>query len=265
MPRLFQVLSTAALIAGAACTSAVAGLAPTMFGVASFGPFSTQMLYAIDPATGASTAIGSTGLTQINDIAYDAINNRMYALTTGADLYTINLSTGQASPVAFRAATLPEGGLAFSAATGLISASSASLLAVNSLTAETTVIGSLGSDTLDLSGLTFTASGALLGYAKNGANADTLVSIDPATGLATTLATLNTASTSGVGGLAFNPFNGRSYLTDSANLYTVDAISGTSLVGSLGAAGFSGIAFIPSPAAAAVAGMGLLAASRRRR
>lgn len=265
MSRMFPILSVAALAACAVSAPALAGLSPTMYGVASFGSFSTQTLYAINPATGATTAIGSTGLTQINDIAYDAISNRMYALTTGADLYTINLSTGQATPVAFRAATLPEGGLAFSAASGLISASSTSLLSVSALTGETTAIGSLGNDTLDLSGLTFTASGTLLGYAKNGAAADSLVSIDLATGLATALRSLSTASTSGVGGLAFNPFNGRTYLTDSANLYTVDPTFGTSLVGSLGVAGFSGIAFIPTPAAALVAGMGLVVASRRRR
>jgi len=54
-------------------------------------------------------------------------------------------------------------------------------------------------------------------------------------------------------------------LVSSASLFSVNADTGAaSLIGSHGVSGFSGLAFVPAPGAAALLGLGVLIAVRRR-
>ncbi len=58
-----------------------------------------SILKSIDPATGATTMIGATGVPDLGSgLAYDSVNGILYALAFNGNLYTINVSTGVATP-----------------------------------------------------------------------------------------------------------------------------------------------------------------------
>jgi hypothetical protein len=254
--RLF-IVPVLAAAAAASCVDA------SLVGVGNFGPFSQQSLYAIDPATGAATLIGNTGLVNINDVAWDAASGRLLAYTTAADLYELNFSTGAATLLAARAGTVPEGSLTVDAGGGLFTTNADVLCTLNRATGALAPIGVLGLNDNDISGIAF-VGGRLFGYAKNGTAADTLVEINPATGQGVSIGALATLSGASVGGLAFD--GSTLFLTDSANLFSVDPLTATAtLIGAHGVGGFSGLAFIPAPSTAGLLAFAGLAAARRRR
>lgn len=256
-----------AAIAAAVAASAGSALAQgVLYGVASFSSFGIQSLYSIDPATGAATLVGSTGLRQISGLDWDSANNRLVALTGSGDQFVINTASGASSLLVDAAFGVPEGSVAF-----------------NNGTAYTAIFDNLHSWTgaawqqlgpsglapgADISGLDFgldRGAAVLLGLATNGAGSDTLVSFDPATGAGTVIGPTGTNAGS-VGGLAYGFLGSAWYMTDGAALYSLDVATGAaSLVGAHGVGGFSGLAFVPTPGAAALLGLGAVLAVRRRR
>lgn len=254
-----------------ACVVAMtAGLSASAFGqlygVAEFTNFGTMGLYSIDASTGDATLIGSTGLRQIVDIAYDRRIGVMYALTSGSDLYTLDLATGAATLIGAVNTVTSEGGLTFGVS-GLLASNADQLVSVSTLNGAQSMIGAISGPDNDISGLAFDAAGGLFGYAKNGDLNDSLVRIDAATGAASTVATFDFSSFWSVGGLAFDANAGEMYLHTGDILYSVDAASGALTLRGRDSTtvGFSGIAFIPSPGASLVAVAGVLLAGRRRR
>lgn len=252
-----------AAIAAAVAASAGSALAQgALYGVASFSTFGIQSLYSIDPATGAATLVGSTGLRQISGLDWDSTNNRLVALTGSGDQFVINTASGASSLLVDATFGVPEGSVAF-----------------NNGTAYTTIFENLHAWTgaawqqlgpsglapgADISGLDFGADG-LLGLVTNGAAPDQLVSFNLATGAATVIGPTGTNAGS-VGGLAYGFLGSAWYMTDGAALYSLDAATGAaSLVGAHGVGGFSGLAFVPTPGAAALLGLGAMLAVRRRR
>ncbi|MFM9959546.1 MAG: hypothetical protein ACKVZJ_15930 [Phycisphaerales bacterium] len=250
-----------AVIAAAAATSASAG---TIYGVSTYAPFAPAGLYAIDTGTGAATLIGSTGVDRINGIAWNPGNNTMYAYSFDGELYTLNLTTGAATFVADQPVIVPEGDIAI-APTGAFHITDANELSIlNGVTAAITPIGLMGTAADDVSGLIFGGNGSLYGYAKNGAASDTLVSLNPGTGAATTIGNLGFNANLNVGGLTFGA-DGVMYLTDGATLFSVNPNTGAStFIGSHGTSQFSGLA-VPAPGVGALAGLVMLGAARRRR
>ncbi len=243
------------------CTGTAA--AAPLVGVAPFGGFGSQALYSIDPTTGTSTLIGDTGLAEINGLAWDG--STLYAFTTDADLYAVDLTTGAAALVGSNDAIVPEGGMTFGAGTAY-TVDVDELTTVDLATGGLSFVGSLGPAANDVSGLAYADGEApvIYGYSLNGDLEDTLVAIDPTTGVATTIGGTGLDATN-VGGLDVDPMGGALYLTDGGSLFTVDTGTGaTTLVGDLGLAGFSGIAFVPAPGSVALlCGAGLLARRRR--
>ncbi|MDX2131206.1 MAG: hypothetical protein SFY69_04040 [Planctomycetota bacterium] len=240
----------------------------TLYGVSNFGNFRTQVLVQIDTTTGAATPVGDTGLERIADIAYDRGMGVMYALTTGADLYTLDLATGASTLVASNTGVLPEGGLTFDASMGrLLANSSTDLLGVHTATAARTTIGAFNTTDTDVSGLAFDASGRLLGLAKNGTLSDTLLSIDLSTGQATLVGDTGVSSAASVGGLAF--YDGTLFMSDGGALWSLDAATGAATYigahGVVAVTDVSGIAFIPAPGAGALLALAGVVVSRRRR
>ncbi len=74
----------------------------TLYGTVIFGPGFPSELHTLDPAIGTHTFIGLTGVGPISGIAYDVGAGIMYGIAGGpgpATLYTINLTTGQATVV----------------------------------------------------------------------------------------------------------------------------------------------------------------------
>lgn len=261
MNRLRSVLA-----AGIVAAAAVSANADLIVGVGNFGPFSVQSLYHIDPATGAATVIGSTGLANIADIAWNPATNTLFAYTSSADIYSINPFTGASTLVALQANTIPEGALTFSSTGQLFTSRNDQLFVLDSATAALTAVGgAMGAAADDISGLAFVGS-SLLGYSKNGANLDSLVQVDTTTGIASTVGSLGFDSALAVGGLAYSNATSTLYLSNGSALLSVNPLDGSStLIGAHGISGFSGLAVVPAPGTIVLALMGGLALSRRRR
>jgi DNA-binding beta-propeller fold protein YncE len=254
-----QVLVRLGLLALLTSTASAA----VLYGVGSYEPFASQSLYRIDAATGVATAVGNTGLSEINGIAWSEATQTLFAYTTDADLYRLNPATGAASLIAARSEIVPEGDIALGTGGAYVSFG-ADLARLNLATGALEIVGPFGDAANDVSGLAFDAAGALYGYSKNGLLGDTLLSIDPATGAASERGLLGIESTKAVGGLAFDPDNGGLYLTDHEALFLVDPATGNATpIGAHGVSGMSGIAFVPEPCAALFLLLPLLFWNRR--
>lgn len=252
----------AALAALCAAGVASAHAQGTLYGVATFSTFGTQSLYSINPATGAATLVGSTGLRQIAGLDWDAANNRLVALNGAGDQFEINPATGASTLIVDASFGVPEGSIAIANGTAFTTLFD-NLNSWNGA-AWQQVGPSLLAPGADISGLDFGGS-TLLGLATYGADADQLVSFDIATGAPTVIGATGTNAGS-VAGLAHAFLGGAWYMTDGASLYSLNTATGTaSLIGAHGLTGFSGLAFVPAPGAAALLSLGGLALARRRR
>ena len=56
-------------------------------------------LYTIDPNTGLATLVGAHGINELFSLAFDTLNNVLYADSTNGNLYTLNSGTGAATLV----------------------------------------------------------------------------------------------------------------------------------------------------------------------
>jgi hypothetical protein len=234
----------------------------TLYGVASFSNFGTQSLYAIDASTGAATLIGSTGLRQIAGLDYDDATGRLMALTVGGDQFSLNTSTGASTLSVDSNFSVPEGSITFAGGSAFTTLSD-NLHNWNGA-AWQQVGPSLLAPGADISGLDFGAT-QLLGLALNGAGADELVSFNLGTGAATVIGVTGT-NASTVAGLTSTTLGGLWYMTDGSTLYSLNTATGSATsIGAHGVAGFSGLAFIPSPSSLLVLGIAGLASTRRRR
>jgi hypothetical protein len=256
---MFRFLSLATLcIAGAGLASAQG----TLYGVASFSNFGTQSLYTIDASTGAATLVGSTGLRQIAGLDYDDATGRLMALTVGGDQFSLSTTTGAATLAVDSNFGVPEGSITFAGGSAFTTLSD-NLHNWNG-TAWQQVGPSLLAPGTDISGLDFGGT-QLLGLALNGAGVDELVAFNLGTGAATVIgATGTNAST--VAGLTSTTVGGLWYMTDGSTLYSINTATGSATsIGTHGVAGFSGLAFIPSPSSLLILGIAGLASTRRRR
>lgn len=240
------------------CTCSQAAL----FGVASFSPFGTQSLYAIDALSGAATLVGSTGLRQISGLSWDGANDRLVALTASGDQFAIDTASGASTLLVDGSFGVPEGSIAFRDGTPYTTLFDNLHQWTGS---EWSQIGSSGLVAgADISGLDF-GGGSLFGLALNGAGADALVSFNVNTGAATVIGSTGTNAAS-VAGLAYGFIGGAWYMTDGSSLYTLNTTSGTAtLVGAHGIGGFSGLAFVPAPGAVALLVLSGFIANRRRK
>lgn len=188
-----------------------------LFGLTnSTAPTNPNSLVAVDPSTGVSHLVGSTGLSSIieGDLARDPATGLLYGcynLSTGArQLFTLNTQTGAATPLT---ASLPgdPSALAF--------ASDGTLYAIDTSLGELLVVNKVTGATLS-SRLLNIALGSTAGMAVN-----------PATGV-------------------FYVADGESGGTD--KLYTLNPATGTlTAIGPTGLAdGLSGLTFVPEPEAA---------------
>jgi hypothetical protein len=87
-----------------------------------------------------------------------------------------------------------------------------------------------------------------------------------ATGAATLVGPL--LNSTNPNGLAYNAANGILYMVDNTtdNLYSMNLTTGeANIIGGLGSGNYLGLVWIPTPASAALLGLGGFAATRRRR
>jgi hypothetical protein len=253
-------------LAGVALAMAAATSNAQLFGVGNFSPTGVQNLYAIDASTGAATLIGSTGLRQISDIAYNPNANALLAHTVAGDIFTLNTLTGSATLLEDGATLVPESGFAILPTTGRrFTTIFDDLHASAAAPASWSSVGASGLNAFDVSGLAFDPSFRLFGLASNSTLADELVEFNLATGAATVIGATGTSSNA-TAGLTFNHATQQLLASDGANLFSIDRATGAStLIGAHGVTGFSGIAYIPAPGSVALLAVGSLAAARRRR
>lgn len=254
-------------LAGALALTGAGALAHAqLFGVGEFSPTGTQNLYSINPVNGAATLIGSTGLRQISDIAFDPNANALLAHTVAGDIFQLNTLTGAATLLADGATLTPESGFAILPTTGRrfttifddLHGSVAGPAAWSNL-------GASGLNSFDVSGLAFDPSLRLFGLVSNSTLADELVEFNLATGSATVIGATGTASVA-TAGLTFNHATQQLLASDGASLFSLDRTTGAAtLIGAHGVAGFSGIAYIPAPGSVALVIAGAVTCVRRRR
>ena len=215
----------------------------TLYGLNSGGASSTGrsagQLVTIDPATGATVAIGSLGLTSLSegDLAFDPTTGTLYGVSNEQDqfdrrLFTINTATGASTDL-------------------------------GNITRFGAIVNSS-----DFSAMAFTADGSLL---LLDTFMDRLYTVDKATAEVSAAVDLST-DLGGVAGMVFDRDAGTLYVADgsdaASNLYTLNPTSGTlTLIGPTGVAGgLSGLAFVvPEPTGLAVFGMAGVGLLRRRR
>jgi len=181
-------------------------------------------LFTINPATGASSLVGSTGLSNIleGDLAFDR---------TAGVIYGVYNSAGTNNEQLFR---------------------------VNPATGAATVVGTIPGAN-DPSALAFDSSGNLfeLDTQINSTNNSTLSRLDKNTGAVLSTVTLS-AKLGAIAGLAFDPTTGTLYAASGnfvSNLYTVNTTTGAlTLVGPTTGSpnGLAGLAFLPTGTTTAV-------------
>jgi hypothetical protein len=252
-------LRAAALIALA---TASASAAQGVYGIGNFDNFGTQTLYFVEPGVDSTITIGNTGLREVAGLEYDVANDRLLALDILGDLYSVDRTTGASTLMLNTGALITEGSVAVGSATYTTMFDDLHRLDGGAWVS----VGASGlTDTYDISGLEFDGTGNLFAVASNGDAADTLLRFDTLTGAALIVAEITGAASGGLGGLAFNHQTGAMYLTNGSMLYTLDLTSGAATAINSLAMGISGIAYVPSPSTAALAGVGMMLIAARRR
>ena len=186
-----------------------------LFGLTSFqGTPVPNALYQIDPVSGASTLVGSTGLTNIfeGDLAFNPVNGSLFGIEN------------------------------------VDSASNRSLFRIDVTTGVATIVGNISAPNGDLSAMAFDASGRL--FVIDTGNA-MLLNVDPTTAGINSSVSLS-MQLGARGGMAFDPTTGTGYVADGGNggtnsLYTIDISTGVlTLVGPTGIpSGLAGLTFSP--------------------
>jgi hypothetical protein len=207
-----------------------------LYGLATFGSNFPNSLVSIDPATGAATVIGDTGLDNIyeGDLDFDPTTGVLYGIQDAANapspprlLFTIDPSTGDA-----------------------------------------TAVGDVGGRG-DLSAMAFDSSGTL--FVLNTSD-DELLTVNKSTAAIVSSVNLSLAI-GALAGMDFHPATGTLYVVDGPpggtnSLYTLNPATGAlTFIGSTGLAqGLAGLAFlIPEPGSLSLAAIGAMAVFFRRR
>jgi len=247
------------------------GCAHTGAGTGSPGP---STLYTINPSTGAATAVGLMGITGCSGLAFDS-SGTLFAVginpsTSLESLFTVNLLTGAATLVGLSdqsSCGTPITDISFRPSDGTLFGYSAGCMGtINTSTGVFTDLGSCttaGNPTFpscdfpDGDGLAFSSSNVLF-YAEcchQGANKDTLYTINQGTGVASVLATISTppACSSSVAetGLAFDgagTLYGAVKCTGPTAFYLVTISTSTAALTAIGAtqSGTDGLAWTPA-------------------
>ena len=239
--------------------SASANLLGVDFDIQTPGPSST--LYQVNTATGATTVIGATGVSELIGLAVNSsgtiytINESEFTAANPSKLWILNPVTGAATLVGPTVVQLVEGDMTFNPVTGQLFAAddgNSNLFTINTATGAATLVGSFGASVNDVSALQF-INGIL--YALDvGASNDVFGSVNPTTGAFTPIG-LTGFNCIGFAGLAHDA-NGNTYLACPVNgineLFTVNLATGAAtLVGPLTGLNAN---FTPSGLAAPVTG-----------
>jgi hypothetical protein len=194
--KLYRVNTTtgAATEIGSLATPELQGLAikpstKELFGTIANANSST--FYRVSPTYGDASPIRIMPIANMRAIAF-ASNDDLYGATTTGRLYRINLTTGDTTYIG-TASGIIYAGLSFSPFTGRLYGSVRPpivnrdrIYTINSSTGVATLVGATG-DGLITPSIAFGPNGTLYGLKGNGAQTNTLLSIDTTTGTGTTI------------------------------------------------------------------------------
>jgi outer membrane protein assembly factor BamB len=239
---------------------AVAFAIVTLFLLTALAPSSSATLLAVDlftgnlnsinPANGAATLIGPTGLNSPIGISF-APNGTLYAFTLIGNLYTINPNTGASTLVtSVGVFSTGEGDIAFSPTGTLYEVGGANgtntdLFSINTTTGALTDIGTITTNSHDLSAAAFDSSGNLWVFDQAGSQ---LYRVSTATGAILATVNVNISGTGNVAGMSFNPANGTLYVgtgLGTNGLYTLNTTTGNLFPIGPSGINISGMAFTP--------------------
>ena len=260
---LAAIAMLSALVAGAG--------APAQAGLLGIG-FSDNKLYDISTVNGAPTNARFV-LSKVNMIAitstgtiYGASQGFPNDVPPGGSLYTIIESSGFPTHVAtLDKFIITEGDIAIDPTTDILYAvdGPGELFTINKTTGMGATVGNVGTN-LDLSAMAFDSGGNLYIVDSFG---PTLLKVNKANAAIISSVSLGSVNQE-IGGLAFDPTDGKLYLAagTTSNLYRVNPTTGSSLeLGPITApGGIGGLAFTPIPTPTRAATWGRLKSLYRR-
>ncbi len=237
-----------------------------------FAVDSSRNFYDVDMNTGAANLIGqiSANAGTTAGLAYDGSTGTLYLTSSSLDaLFTLDINTLTATLVGpYGDSGIVMHGLEWDSSTGTLYGASGggttngNFYTVSTATGVATFVGNNGLTSFTNLGYN-SATNSM--YATN-SGADSFYSVDVATGAATLIGPL--VNSTNPNGLAYNAANGIMYMVDNTtdNLYSMNLATGeANIIGGLGSGNYLGLVWIPTPASAALLGLGGLAAARRRR
>jgi hypothetical protein len=191
-------------------------------------------LYSIDLATGVATPIGPTGFEDVEGLAFDRHCETLFAVDDVTDrLLTCDTATGACTQVGDLGVDITDTGLAFADDISLYMSTDAPkaptrFFRVSRFNGAATPIGDQGQEVTGL------AAGPAGIFGLGGDSTDDLVQIDPVTGLATRIGSLETVEPSD-GGLDFDADGVLWGIEDAGlrhpgRLFTVDTATGRATV-----------------------------------
>lgn len=240
--------------------AAQAGITPagTLYGVDS-----SRALFSIDIATGVKTAIGtvSANAGTTAGMAYDPVSNTVFLTSTNNDsLYTLDLSTGNATLVGGYGSDVVMHGLEWDSSTGTLygaSSTPSSFYSISTATGAATLVGSIGFTSFNNLGYDSTNN---VMYMTN-SSTDSLYTINRASGAVTLVGAL--LGPTNPNGLAYAADLQTMFMVDNNTdtLYSLNLATGAAVtVGSTGAGNLLGLVYvaaIPEPATYALFALGL--------
>ncbi|MCA9287532.1 MAG: hypothetical protein KDA05_03050, partial [Phycisphaerales bacterium] len=236
-------------------SAAVAALAVAA-GTASAGTMyaisSSRVLYSVDINTGAVTELltVSSNASTTAGLAWDSSTQTMYLTSTGNDsLYTLNLTTGEATLVGAYGVPVVMHGLEYDSSTDTLYAASSTpnaLYRVDKNTGLATEIAQTGLTSFP--NLGYDSTNDVL-YGTSSGN-EGFYSVDRVTGAWSAIGPLfgGGATVTNPNALAYNPDNQTMYMLDNSqdNLYTIDLNTGfATVVGPNGSLNLLGLAYVP--------------------
>ncbi len=259
-------LLTVALVLAAGSTARASDLFGTEYA-------SSTPLYTVNQGSGAIASIGPSGIDNVGDLTSNPAAGQVWGVRiTSNELISFNTSTGAGTALTTITGARGITSLAYNPVSGRLygnesvsfsSVNTDILYEINPATGVATLVGPIGFG--NVFALAFGNNGLLYGVSDT---SDELISISTVSGAGSLI---GATGRTGIFDIAARPEDGVVFAADSgtSSLYTIDLGTGaTTLVGLYGSStNIAGLAFVPTPGAASVLGLGViaLAGSRRRR
>lgn len=218
------------------------GASPYLYGSGTGGN-----IYTVDRGTGASTLIGSSGLSGLSGLAFDPDTETLYGVDFTTDtLVTIDTNNGAATTVGPLGFNFSASGLTYDPINDVLyGITGGTLYSINTMTGAATQVG-VGSS--GFVGLAYDPNAQILYGVVNSTN-DQLYTINPANGAQTLVGSLGIDPV--LSGLAYDSANDVLYMNDYLGdvLYTINVSTGaaTAVGSSVGGTDIQGLAFDPGP------------------